>query len=369
MRKLKLFTTLALAFLLLASCQDSSPADHPDPGQPAPPQVQVQFNKIDLPTELPLRKIQFASSQIGYIVTGTSYPSNKGSILKTTNGGKTWNTVFESDSFYFNDVSCKNTTTVVAVTNNGTILNSKDGGQQWSKLETFTDKGYYMSSVSHTKNDELYIVGQKGALSKGFILHSTDSGSSWNDLEKNNTNPALDYATLLHNNIPTCIAYHAPSDALIFSGGIWSEGKVAIQQNNFWDVYNPKQPVRFTDLAMKEGFVITVGNNGQTGSGGERGAMHTYDSQTKLWTTIDYGFQNKLTAVALHNQQIIAVGANNSNNLIDGEFIIHSADQGKTWQRLKHSFVTAGWEDVYAYDHRTFYALGYKGLLVKLTVN
>lgn len=365
---MKLLKVLFSIFVLTLLVNCSENTSIPDQNTSPPISNSIELTTIKIPTKLTLNCIEFTGALNGFIAAGSVYPNKESEILKTTDGGTTWKKVYSSSDFSINSISIKNNNEVFCVTDNGTILSSSNGGTTWNIDSRLKAKGYYMSSIKFTSNNEAYIVGQKGAKAHGFILKTIDNGLTWTDLEKENTNPNYNYEQLLENNHLTSITYFAPTNALIFSGGTWNNGKISIKNNDFWDVNTINEPVKFTDMAIKNDFLIAVGNNGQTNASTEKGAIHSYNSNTKIWKSIDYNSDNKLTNVAMAENTILIAGRNKSNNLTNGEYLAISIDNGKTWSRIPHKHVVAEWNDLHAINAKSFFAIGYKGLLVKITL-
>jgi photosystem II stability/assembly factor-like uncharacterized protein len=115
-----------------------------------------------LPQRNTLYSSQFIDSNNGLIV------GSCGTILRTNNGGKSWN-IQQSDtsedlfSFHFFD-----TFNGLIVGGNGTILKTVDSGITWSKQETGTNSDLFSVHVIDTQNG--YIVGDNGTSLKHLIV-------------------------------------------------------------------------------------------------------------------------------------------------------------------------------------------------------
>jgi len=110
-----------------------------------------------------------------------------GSISVTTNFGNNWKTVFETDAFYFNDISCANTlncATVAEGDKNAMVYTTNDGGATWTKtLELTSSLMVSLMRVRVLSTTEAYVSGgmwddAKGAL-VGLIYKSTDGCRTW----------------------------------------------------------------------------------------------------------------------------------------------------------------------------------------------
>src|SRR5262249_53428159 len=79
------------------------------------------------------RFIAFLNDQIGYLVGNIMTRENSGcEIFKTTDGGKTWNKVFESKlSGGSTGLSILDENNVLVAMNNEYLLRTKDGGKDW----------------------------------------------------------------------------------------------------------------------------------------------------------------------------------------------------------------------------------------------
>jgi len=129
-------------------------------------------------------------TQDGYVTNGgVKVPAKisplKAQIAKTTNGGKTWTSVFYSErEFIFNQISCGSPTSCVVVadsedydsTRSGvSILTTKDGGASWNTTFYYNNAGISMSlsAVQFVSPTEVWAAGSYN------FYHSTDAGFTW----------------------------------------------------------------------------------------------------------------------------------------------------------------------------------------------
>jgi photosystem II stability/assembly factor-like uncharacterized protein/DNA-binding beta-propeller fold protein YncE len=122
----------------------------------------------------------------GILLVGGTYSTNQ--ILRSTDGGQTWETVFDADSLdleYASDVMAiafspdfAADERVYAWLQDGGLLRSDDAGLSWSLVAPRND--YAQTLVSALSGDRLYL----GAL-YGHLLVSEDGGQSWLDLGEN----------------------------------------------------------------------------------------------------------------------------------------------------------------------------------------
>lgn len=109
-------------------------------------------------TESVLKSVYFIDPNIGYM-------SGNGIILKTLNGGTNWlviSTAFSGSSIYFNNI-------LTGYICEGTIFKTTDGGISWNDLYQSA-----LLAVNFADNNVGYAVGYNSK-----IIKTTDSGNSW----------------------------------------------------------------------------------------------------------------------------------------------------------------------------------------------
>lgn len=94
---------------------------------------------------------------------------NMGVILKTTDGGTTWDEIYDEPSHWLASIYFTDASTGYAVGDSGTILKTTNGGTNWITQNTGSLK--YLRSVYFTNADTGYVVGDSGTI---FI--TTDGG-------------------------------------------------------------------------------------------------------------------------------------------------------------------------------------------------
>jgi photosystem II stability/assembly factor-like uncharacterized protein len=98
-----------------------------------------------------------------------------GKIIRTTDGGATWQTVSSgtTTNLYGVDYCC--VTNGIAVGNNGLMLRTTDTGASWTALPQVTTDN--LRGISFTTGSVGMVVGTNGA-----ILRSTNGGASWSEI-------------------------------------------------------------------------------------------------------------------------------------------------------------------------------------------
>lgn len=115
--------------------------------------------------------IWFANATTGYIGAGsqTGFTSR---ILKTTNAGVSWTTVFSSSSNYVTALGGMDANNVIASYSNGTTLTTTNGGTNWT--ETASQLFSIPNNISFLNSTTGFAVG-----STGQAKRTTNSGSTW----------------------------------------------------------------------------------------------------------------------------------------------------------------------------------------------
>lgn len=111
-----------------------------------------------------LRDVHFTSEHVGYIV------GNNGTILKTRDGGDTWNSVSFETSQNIVSVFPLNEDEVFVGGEKGLVAKTEDGGLTWSVI----DLGIKNAILIYFVNDDLGFIGTKDQ-----FYRTIDGGKTW----------------------------------------------------------------------------------------------------------------------------------------------------------------------------------------------
>jgi photosystem II stability/assembly factor-like uncharacterized protein len=110
-------------------------------------------------------------------------------IAKTTDGGKTWNTVFyDEGNFYFNGISCPSQDHCFVVGESeadsaapgSRILHTADGGKTWEVQLYNPNPAYSLMAIEFISETEGWAAGgELDAKFQGQFWHTTDAGKTW----------------------------------------------------------------------------------------------------------------------------------------------------------------------------------------------
>jgi len=141
----------------------------------------ITLAQVNLPVSTPLKKIQFADSQTGYIIGGDN---TVGVLFKTTDGGQNWFT------YNLNSLECpygmfflNNNTGFI--TGKNLFIKTNDGGQTWTSLKPDTFRMY--QDIEFKNDKEGFITSNNGV-----YLKTTDGGNTWDNLKINSANYLYD---------------------------------------------------------------------------------------------------------------------------------------------------------------------------------
>ncbi len=109
------------------------------------------------------------SQNLVYVVT------DNGHILKSENGGLSWDHYNSGVNVQFYDLNFYDENLGFAVGQEGKILKTSNAGQTWAEVSSGTSNDLYSIGIGSLNN--IYVVGDAGT-----ILQSTDQGESWNSI-------------------------------------------------------------------------------------------------------------------------------------------------------------------------------------------
>ncbi|MFH1101490.1 MAG: YCF48-related protein [Methanobacteriota archaeon] len=126
----------------------------------------------DLPMgfDASLLDVCFINPDVGFAVAGVCY--GQGAVIRSTNGGVDWTTVFWDDSRSVQAVDFPSARVGYAAGNFGMLVKTLDGGETWS---------YLQSGVGVTLRDVSFVTEQVGTVvgDNGVILRTNDGGVTW----------------------------------------------------------------------------------------------------------------------------------------------------------------------------------------------
>lgn len=132
----------------------------------------ASWRQIVVPTRVMLTAVAFIDNNLGVAVGHDSV------ILRTTDGGDTWNLVFSApeDEAPFFDVWFSDSENGVAIGAYGSHHRTTDGGLTW-EFEPVGDTDWHLHEIARAENGTLYVAAEAG-----FAYRSDDDGATWIEL-------------------------------------------------------------------------------------------------------------------------------------------------------------------------------------------
>ena len=307
-----------------------------------------------------IKSFWFVNNQI-------AYAAGYSTILKTTDYGETWVSVYSGNGSFNSICFPENETIGYVVGDYNTVLKTTDGGSSWQPLNTNVSYTHFYNSVKFVNNEQGFIVGTNGIILKtidgglnwsnhrteitlnglyaidfpvnaqtGYIgkygmLKTTDGGNTWT---MQNINVTVNKIKFLDNDTGYIVGPNGAIFKTINGGQNWDYVVSGINQ----DLYNVEFPVN-----SKVGYI-----SGESG---------------KLAKTIDGG--NTWTSIGSFNKDIKAMSfpTDNLTGYIATSFqrIYKTINGGATWV-LKYdgNIPGAKMADIlFPFDTQTGYALSY----------
>ena len=128
---------------------------------------------------IPFQSLFHDIKSFWFVNAQTGYAAGNKTILKTTDFGETWVSVYTGNGAFRSICFPENELTGYAVGDYNTVLKTTDGGSSWQVVNTNGSGQQFYNSVKFANNELGFIVG-----SNGIILKTIDGGHSWTNLSE-----------------------------------------------------------------------------------------------------------------------------------------------------------------------------------------
>jgi photosystem II stability/assembly factor-like uncharacterized protein len=232
-----------------------------------------QWSVINSGTTETLRSPWFIDENTGVIV-GEALLTGEAIILKTTNGGNTWETKASGTANALRGVQLLDDDLGYAVGFEGTILKTTNAGETWTTVSSGTTQA--LRSIHFPSHDTGYIAG--GA---GTMLKTTNAGATWTAQTTNVTQDLINvrFAT---NEIGFAVA----------TTSTFTDGMVIRTENGgatWTSVYT--NPMGLLGLAVPNASTIYAGGGNNQGTGGNSYIVRSTDGGD-TWDEVYSGVPN-----------------------------------------------------------------------------
>ncbi len=286
------------------------------------------LHHLQLQTSTP---VFFINSSTGFIAGGYgSTPNPYLAILKTTNSGLNWNTIYQSNSAGLQDIFFINSQTGFAVGGyypNSVILKTTNGGNSWFQQNSGITKSLF--SVFFLNENTGFSCADWGT-----IIKTTNGGNNW--YQTNSCTP--DYLE--------CITF--------------------VNNQTGYSVGRTGQIIKSTDTGENWFYLVNYSSwlnsiyfiNTDTGfTVGQSGKILKTQNAGLPWTQINLGLTNDLHAVRFINSNTGYITGNNG-------LILFTSNAGNNWIQ-QSTGTTKGVLSLHFTDFLNLYACGYDGLILK----
>ena len=123
-----------------------------------------------------IKDIFFANSTIGWIA-GYNSLGRTGFILRTSNGGKTWENTAPTNSGSFNALGFLDAKNGMAVGDSGSVALTSDGGISWN-VWSLPNVRTHLRSVSLSAQNQAWVTGDNGTILRVSLPVITSAGGS-----------------------------------------------------------------------------------------------------------------------------------------------------------------------------------------------
>ncbi|MDD6211088.1 MAG: YCF48-related protein [Bacteroidales bacterium] len=295
-----------------------------------------------IPRDRELSAVHFPTRDVGYAVGGD------GIIVKTTDGGKTWEVLSENTYYDLRGVYFINEKTgfVYQMASNNKMWRTADGGKTWSKSEgPFRYCAYFFDDK------------------KGFAGtdRTTDGGITWT---KSNWHPDgkrwdVQSVTFIDPSTGFAVGYEWKDG--VYKGHVLktTDGGINWIEQEFGNINAAFRSVSFVD--EKNGYIV----GGKYNPDGD-------DRKGVLLKTTDGGLTWKKSVILTESTDnylfYTAVFTEKGTGYISSSAIYKTTDDGATWSKDFYSNIFFP-KDLFLHDTRTGVVVGTNGYVVRLIDN
>jgi photosystem II stability/assembly factor-like uncharacterized protein len=229
------------------------------------------------------------------IYAGTSWSTTSKSLIKSTDGGNSWESIDIANINPFVDsiaIDPTNSNNIYVATDKG-LYKSSDGGNSWQLINNGSKNQVVRSVAIDPKNSNTLYIGASNSASyptSGSLYKSTDGGNTWVDVgSKISSSPFVTYAILV--DISNSNTIYAGTNK-----GLYKSNDAAATWNKIAD-----SSTNYIAIDPSDSKTVYIGTN--------NGAFKSVDSGT-TW--------QQITAIPYSNNHPIAINPSNSSTVYIG---------------------------------------------------
>ena len=282
----------------------------------------TQHNRV---TDAHLRGLSVVNDEVVW-ASGT-----KGTVIKTTNGGKKWSVfvIPDCEELDFRDIYAFDDQTAVVLSAGeiARFYRTDNDGTSWNLVYENTSKGIFFDGMDF-RNEKEGIAYSDPIDGKWFLVKTEDGGKSWKkmdtstlpDMLKGEAGYAASGTGLVYQDDHIWITGGSPEKARVFhsedNGVTWSVADTPLQNGEGKGVFSMVFIDENNGVAVGGSYVDSENKNGNCATTSDGG---------KTWQLVETnqpaGYRS-CVAVHLNKNLLISVGRNGAD---------YSHDLGKTW--------------------------------------
>jgi photosystem II stability/assembly factor-like uncharacterized protein len=135
--------------------------------------LKPDYENVASETDNRLHCIYFVNDSVGIIAGGERYAKDK--LMRTTNGGVTWDTIGVGIGKILMDIAFANDSVGFVCGLDGHILKTKDAGKTWEHHQNVWKILHGITVV----NDSVVVAVGGDGYTEGIIMRSADLGETW----------------------------------------------------------------------------------------------------------------------------------------------------------------------------------------------
>ncbi len=330
---------------------------------------------IDANLTKDLYSVYFITDSLGYV-------AGDNIVMRTRDGGKTWETVMATTDYY-TDIYFKDADHGWVAGAYGTILRTVDGGQNWKLATVPGNTLNWLNAIHFLDYQTGFAVGDNS-----IILKSTDGGLTWREVYQDPSGfgpPLMDVYCLKDTSVFICgdrgilWKINAKNDLMNQVKGVTNDdlGRKVVHKidfpdmNNGYVIANGGQIIKTTDggrtwqrlqfPSFETSFLYSI-----TFATTNQGWLAGYGGE--IWATDDNGNSWRKLSTSFTTANVHAVYFSPTNKRLgwlgteDG-MIFRTKNGGQSWHKiLEQSGVQIN--DIYFYDDSLGWAVGSNGFIV-----
>lgn len=134
------------------------------------------------------KRYEYALHDLALFGTQTAYAAGSGVVMKTSDGGRSWDNLTISGDNY-RRIWAPDSNRLWICGYNGSIIRSLDGGKSWKKLRNgndITKPRYHLEGIYFRDEQHGYAVGERG-----LVCYTDDGGRHWMEFDRFTDNALL----------------------------------------------------------------------------------------------------------------------------------------------------------------------------------